>query len=108
MRKPGSVLRNFAISTPDTAAHAVQIMDVPTMAVGLEDLLATRMAMAVTGMSWMPLVLIARKVHMALVAVPGRGLSVSRSFIARRPRGVAALPRPSILAAIFMSMEPMA
>ena len=63
------------------------------MAVGFVDLFAARMAMAVTGMSWMPLVLIARKVHIALVAVPGRGLSVSKSRIARSPSGVAALPK---------------
>ena len=50
-RKAGKRLKNLAISTPDTAAQAVQIMDVPTMAVGLVDLLATRMAMAVTGIT---------------------------------------------------------
>ena len=49
-----------------------------------------------------------KKVHMALVAVPGMGLSFCNSVMARRPRGVAALARPSILAAIFMTMAPMA
>ncbi len=39
---------------------------------------------------------------------PGRGLSFSRSCMARSPSGVAALPRPSILAAMFISIEPMA
>ena len=56
----------------------------------------------------MLLVLIARKVHIALVAVPGVRLSVSKSRIARRPKGVAALARPSILAAIFITIEPIA
>jgi len=54
--------------------------------------MAARTAIAVAGMSWIELVLIARYVHIALVAVPGRGLSVSRSFMARSPSGVAALP----------------
>src|SRR2546428_7208886 len=92
----------------EIAAHAVAMIEVPTIAVGLVERFAARIAMAVTGMSCNELVLIARKVHMALVAVPGRGLSESRSFIARRPSGVAALPRPSMLAAMFSSIEPIA
>ncbi len=66
------------------------------------------MAIAVVGMSWTELVLIARKVHIAFVAVPGCGLSLSRSRIARNPSGVAALPSPSMFAAMFMSIEPIA
>src|SRR5262249_46075097 len=107
-RKIGSFSRNFAIATPEIAAQVVAMMEVPTMAEGLLDLLAARIAIAVTGMSWTELVLSARKVHMALVAVPGRGFSDSRSFIARKPSGVAALPRPSMLAAMFMNIDPMA
>jgi hypothetical protein len=84
------------------------MIEVPTIAEGLDDLFAARMAIAVTGMSWTELVLIARNVHIALVAVPGRGLSDSRSFIARRPSGVAAFPSPSMFAAIFISIEPIA
>ena len=57
--------------TPVTAAQAVAKMDVPTMAVGLVDPLAAKMAIPVTGMSCTELVLIARKVHIALVATPG-------------------------------------
>ena len=53
-------------------------------------------------------VLIARKVHIAFVAVPGRGFRVSRCCMARRPSGVAAFERPSMLAAMFITMEPMA
>ena len=45
---------------------------------------------------------------MALVAVPGRGLRDSKSRIARSPSGVAALARPSMLAAMFITMAPMA
>ena len=64
--------------------------------------------MAVAGISWMEAVFVARKVHMALLAIPGRGLSVSRYFIALSPIGVAALPSPSILAAMFIAMVPSA
>src|SRR5205823_7987029 len=89
-------------------AHAVAMIEVPTIAEGFVDLLAARIAMAVTGMSWTELVLMARNVHIALVAVPGRGLSDSRSFMARSPSGVAAFPRPSMFAAMFISIEPIA
>ncbi len=50
----------------------------------------------------------AKKVHIAFVAVPGRGLIRSRCPIAFSPIGVAALPKPSMLAAMFMTMAPMA
>src|SRR5207253_8350509 len=107
-RKTGNRSRILAIVTPETAAQAVAMIEVPTMAEGLLDLLAARMAMAVTGISCTELVLMARNVHIALVAVPGRGLSDSRSFMARSPSGVAALPSPSMLAAMFISIEPIA
>ena len=82
--------------------------EVPTMAVGFFAPLAARMATAVAGMSCTLLVLIARKVHMAFVAVPGCGLSPSKSFMARSPNGVAALPSPSMLAAMFITIAPIA
>ena len=66
------------------------------------------MAIAVAGINCTELVLIARKVHIALVATPGRGLSVSKSRIARSPSGVAALPRPSMFAAMFINIDPIA
>ena len=47
-------------------------------------------------------------VNMAFVAVPGCGLSFSRSLMARSPSGVAALASPSMLAAMFMTMDPIA
>ena len=94
--------------TATVAAQKVASSDVPTMRVGSVDPDATRIAIAVVGISWTELVLIARKVHIAFVAVPGCGLSVSRSRIARKPRGVAALPRPSMFAAIFISIAPIA
>src|SRR3954463_15211112 len=90
------------------AAHSVANKAVPTIAVGLVEPDAARIAIAVAGTSCTELVLIARNVHIAFEATPGRGLSVSRSRIARNPRGVAALPRPSMFAAMFMSIEPIA
>jgi len=45
---------------------------------------------------------------MAFDATAGRGLSRSRSRMARKPSGVAAFPSPSMLAAMFMSIDPIA
>ena len=106
--KPGSFSRNLAAVTPTAHAQAVASSDVPTMAVGCLAPLAAKSAMAVVGRSCTELVLIARNVHMAFVAVPGARLSVSRSAMARRPRGVAALPRPSMLEAMFITIDPIA
>ena len=106
--KKGNRSRILAARTPAMAAQAVARKAVMTMAVGLLAPWVARIPMAVRGRSWMEAVLRARNVHMALVAVPGKGLRESRRRMARRPRGVAAFPRPSILAAIFMTMAPMA
>ncbi len=81
---------------------------VPMMAVGSRAPAAAMNATVLAGTNWIELVLMARKVHIAFEATPGRGLSDSKSCIARSPSGVAALPNPSILAAMFISMEPMA
>ena len=104
----GSFSRNLAAVTPATHAQVVQNSAGATMIVGFLEPLATRMPITVAGISCTLLVLMARKVHMALVATPGRRLSRSRSAIARRPKGVAALPRPSMLAAMFMTIAPIA
>src|SRR5436309_14210827 len=90
------------------AAQNVASSAVPTMAVGRVDPDAARIAIAVAGINCTELVLIARKVHIAFVATLGRGLSVSRSRIARKPSGVAALQRPSIFADMFITIEPIA
>ena len=45
---------------------------------------------------------------MAFVATPGLGLSDSSNRMARKPSGVAALPSPSMFAAMFITMAPMA
>ncbi|MFM1941192.1 MAG: hypothetical protein RI897_174 [Verrucomicrobiota bacterium] len=99
---------HLTVEMPAIVEQSVARKAVPMMAVGLVDPLTARMATAVMGRSWTELVLMARKVHMALVAVPGCGLSFSRSCMARSPRGVAALRRPSMLAAMFITMELMA
>jgi len=91
-----------------TALHNVATNAVPTIAVGSRACCAASTAMAVTGTSCTEPVFNARKVHIALVAVPGCGFSLSSSRIARSPRGVAALPRPSMFAARFNTIAPMA
>src|SRR5260370_37991091 len=78
----------------------------PRIAVGRVDPDAARIAIAVAGISCTELVLIARNVHIAFVATPGRGLSVSRSRIARRPSGVGAVARASIFSGIFITIDP--
>ena len=93
---------------PVMKEQVVATRAVPMIEVGWAAPAAARIPTAVAGMSCTELVLIARKVHIALVAVPGRGLSDSSPCMARKPRGVAALPRPSMLAAIFMTIAPMA
>src|SRR5204863_9688918 len=90
------------------AAQSVARSAVPTIAVGLVDPDAAKIAIAVAGISCTELVLIARKVHIAFEATPGRGFSDSRSRIARNPSGVAALPSPSMFAAMFINIEPIA
>jgi hypothetical protein len=53
-------------------------------------------------------VLIARKSTIGLEATPGSGFNRSSSTIAFRPKGVAALPSPKMLAAKFITIELMA
>ena len=107
-RKRGSRSRVFTERIPAIVEQHVAKNAVPIIAVGFFDPAAARIATVVAGMSWIELVLMARKVHIAFEAVPGRAFSFSKSCMARSPRGVAALLRPSILAARFMTMEPIA
>ena len=58
------------------------------------------------GMMVRPDVLSTRNIIMGLVAVSFLVLSVCRLSMAFRPSGVAALSRPSMLAAMFMNMCP--
>src|SRR5439155_3452273 len=66
-----------------------------------------RSAITVVGTSCNDAVLMARNNTCALVAVPGVGFSLSSSSIALIPNGVAALPRPSMLAAMLSSIAEM-
>ena len=52
--------------------------------------------------------LIARNITIASVATPGYGFSRFSSTIALRPNGVAALPRPSMFDAMFITIAPIA
>src|SRR5207302_1370335 len=69
---------------------------------------AARSAITVVGTSCNAAVLMARKSTCALVAVPGVGFNFSSSSMALMPKGVAAFPRPSMLAAMFSSIAEMA
>ena len=100
--------KNFAERTATVAAHNVAKNAVPTITVGLVDPAAARIAIAVAGINCTELVLIARNVHIAFEATPGRGFNDSKSLIARNPSGVAALPSPSMFAAMFINIEPIA
>jgi hypothetical protein len=53
-------------------------------------------------------VFIAKNVHMASVAVSGLSFSRCNSCMAFRPKGVAAFPKPNILALKFIKMQPKA
>ena len=94
--------------SPTLVVQMLATRAVPMIAVGWADPAAARMATALAGTSWIEPVFTARNVHIALDAVPGRGLSFSRSCMARSPSGVAALASPSMLAAMFMIIEPIA
>ena len=65
-----------------------------------------RYTMMLTGMMVRPDVLMTRNIIIGLVAVSFFGLSCCRPSMAFRPRGVAALSSPSMLAAMFMKMLP--
>ena len=65
-----------------------------------------RYTMMLTGMMVRPEVLSTRNIIMGFEAVSLRGLSSCRRSMAFRPRGVAALSRPSILAERFIKMLP--
>ena len=79
-----------------------------TMFVADVDPFSRRRAIVRAGISVRCVVLSARNITIALVAVFLCGLSSCRCFIACSPSGVAALPRPSRLADMFMTMAPIA
>ena len=73
---------------------------------GLAAPIWARYTMMLMGMTVSPEVLSTRNMIWALEAVSLSGFSSWSSCMAFRPRGVAALSRPSMLAAKFMIMEP--
>ena len=98
----GNFSNNLAAVTPAMVAQAEPNNEVPMIIAGSELPAAALTAIAVAGINVIPAVFIARKVHIAFVAVPFSGFISSSSSIAFKPKGVAAFPSPSILADIFI------
>jgi hypothetical protein len=76
-------------------------MQGPTISVGLAELKDSRMAIMVAGIKVIQEVFKARNVHMASEASDESRFNFCNSCIAFMPSGVAALPRPNILALKF-------
>ena len=104
----GKFSKIFADKIPTMVAQKEPNSEVPMMIAGCELPAVARKAIAVAGINVIPAVLIARNVHIALVAVPLSLFKVSSSSIAFKPNGVAAFPNPSILADMFITIEPIA
>ncbi len=98
----------FAAVIPVIVAQSAPKKEVPIIIAGSLLPEAALIAIAVAGIKVNPAVLIVKKVHIALVAVPLFSFSESSSSIAFNPNGVAALPSPSIFADIFIIIEPTA
>src|SRR5919109_4175011 len=94
---------------PTIIEHADAINVGTQIAAGEADSAAERTAIVpVGGMIVMQVLLITRKRIIGSLAMPGRGLSRFSSIIALIPNGVAALPSPSMLAARFITIAPIA
>ena len=78
------------------------------MSVGCAAPICALYTMMLTGMMVSPEVLSTRNIIIGLLAVSFFGLSSCMDSMAFSPSGVAALSRPSILAAMFMNMCPVA
>ncbi len=94
------------IAAPVAKAVANRVVGIT--AAGSCEPAAARKAITWVGSKVTFAVLIARNSTIASVAVPFIGLSRSSSRMARTPKGVAAFDRPSILAATFITMAPIA
>jgi len=104
----GNFSKIFAVETPTIVAHVDPTRDVPIIIAGSALPADALNAIAVAGISVIPAVFIAKKVHIEFVAVPFSGFSLSSSSIALRPKGVAALPNPRKFAEIFIIIAPIA
>src|SRR6476659_9559882 len=91
-----------------TVAMVVAIIRGTNTLVGLVLPLLARYAIMEIGISVRPLVCNTRNMICELLAVSFFGFSSCKLFIARKPNGVAALSRPSILALKFITICPMA
>ena len=74
-RNQGSPWVSLTTTNPVAEEHSVASRVVPTIQVGFFEPLAAKTAMAVTGINWTEPVLMARKVHIALLAVSGCGFN---------------------------------
>src|SRR5262245_43400600 len=93
---------------PATVAQAVAKSVVGNIAAGFCEPAAARTAMTPKGKSEIWLVLIAKDRHMASEATPRLRFNFCKCIMALIPKGVAAFPRPIILADMFMIMADMA
>ena len=100
----GNPCRSFAARIPTQVENDVASRVGNQMPAALSDPIDALSAITPRGARATFEVLMARNKTMALVAVPLWGLRLSSSCMALIPKGVAALPRPSILEAIFMIM----
>src|SRR5665648_651416 len=89
-------------------AHPVATIVVPIISVGLREPACIRTAITVAGISVIQEVFKARKVIIAGLATSGVEFSFWSSCIAFSPKGVAALPKPKILALKFIIIAPSA
>lgn len=95
-------------ATATQVANKLTIKVAPTISAGLTEPAADRRAMIVAGTKVNPVVHRARSVHIAGEAVSLFGLSFCSSCMALMPKGVTALPKPSMLALTVMTIAPIA
>ena len=104
----GNFSKSFATVNPVIVAQVEPNKEVAMIIVGSALPAAARIAIAVAGIIVIPAVLIAKKVTIEFVAVPLFVFNVSNSSIAFKPKGVAAFPKPSIFAEMFITIDPTA
>ena len=96
--------RSMAATVEQQVAKSV----VPIISVGFADPYSMRMPKIIVGIKVNPDVLIAKRVHMAALAVCLSGFKSCKACIAFRPIGVAAFPNPNKLAETLETIYPIA